>query len=82
MGTSDTYTYSMKGPRSVRERYMRAAPTDLCSQSQNHLSPGSGEAERTNRMATTVRVEYVSKFPSECVSTINLKLLLVDRTSN
>jgi len=29
MGTSYTYTHSVKDPRSDKERYMRAAPMDL-----------------------------------------------------
>jgi hypothetical protein len=34
-----TYTYLVKDPWSDRERYMRAAPMDLYSPSQNHLTP-------------------------------------------
>jgi hypothetical protein len=55
VGTGNAYTYSVKDPRSDRERYIREAPMDLRSSSQNHLTPGRGEAERTNRMVTTVR---------------------------
>jgi hypothetical protein len=29
VGTGNTYTYSVRDPRSDRERYMRAAPIDL-----------------------------------------------------
>jgi len=50
---SDTYTYSVKDPRSHKERYMRAAPMDLCSSSQNHITLGREDAEMTNRMMTT-----------------------------
>jgi len=53
VGTGNTYTYSVNNPRSDRERYIREAPIDLRSSCQNHLSLGRGEAERTNRMATS-----------------------------
>jgi len=37
-GAGNTYTHSVKEPRSQRERYMRAAPMDLRSQVRtNHL---------------------------------------------
>jgi hypothetical protein len=36
--TSNTYTYSVKDPRSDRERYMRAAQMDLRSLHQNHFA--------------------------------------------
>jgi len=55
VGIGNAYTYSMKDPRSDRERYIRVAPMELRSSSQNYLTPGRGEAERTNRMVTTVR---------------------------
>jgi len=55
VGTGNAYTYSVKDPRSDRVQYIRAAPMELRSSSQNHLTPGRGEAERTNRMVTTVR---------------------------
>jgi len=35
MRTRDTYTCSVKDPRSHRERYIRAPQIDLCSESQN-----------------------------------------------
>ena len=53
IGTSDTHTYSVIDARSDRERYMRAAPMDLRTPSQNYSTPRGVEAERTNRMATT-----------------------------
>ena len=40
VGTSNAYTYSVKDPRSDRERYMRAAPMDLRSPHQNHFALG------------------------------------------
>ena len=54
VGIGNAYTYSVKDPRSDRERYIRAAPMDLRSSNQNHLPPGKGEALRTNRMATII----------------------------
>jgi len=60
IGTSPTYTYSVVRPWSDRERYMRAAPMDLRAPSQHNLDPGRKEAERTNRMATTVGARQVS----------------------
>jgi len=67
-GNSDTYTASVKDPlaRSHRERYMRAAPMDLCSQSQNHLTPWSRETER--QTGWRLQEEHVSKFRSERAS--------------
>jgi hypothetical protein len=38
VGNSNTYTHSVKDPRSDRERYMRAAPMDLHSPDQNHFA--------------------------------------------
>jgi hypothetical protein len=34
VGTGNTYTYSVKDPRSDRERYMRVALTDLFTKSE------------------------------------------------
>ena len=45
--------HSVRDPWSHRERYMRAAPIDLCSSSQNHLT-AKEKTEWTNRMATKV----------------------------
>jgi hypothetical protein len=47
-----TYTYSVREPRSDRERYMRAAPMDLYPPNQNRFTQGMREAERTNIMET------------------------------
>jgi hypothetical protein len=47
----NTYTYSVRDPRSDRERYMRAAPMDLRPPSQNRLALGKDGAEITNKMA-------------------------------
>jgi hypothetical protein len=69
IGTSPTYTYSVVRPQSDRERYMRAAPMDLRSPSQHNWDPGRREAERTNRMATTVGVREYVRFRSDWVST-------------
>jgi len=39
-GSDNTYTYSVRDPRSDRERYMRVAPMALRSPSQNHFVLG------------------------------------------
>ena len=59
---------TVKDPRSDRARFMRAAPMNLCSSSKNHLTPGSGVAERTNRM--TPAVEARKKISVRADSTI------------
>ena len=62
VGTGNTYTYSVKDPRSDRERYIRAAPIDLHSPSQNHFilweERQRGQTEwrlRAHSKTTTVR---------------------------
>jgi len=67
IGIRDTHTYSVIDARSDRERYMRAAPMDLRTPSQNYSTPRRVEAERTNRMATTEK--KVRKTLSEQIST-------------
>ena len=52
--TGNAYSNSVRDPRSDRERYSRQAPIDLHSLSQNNQTLSKRDAERTNRMATTV----------------------------
>jgi hypothetical protein len=73
----NTYTHSVKEPRSLRERYMRAAPMDLRFTSQNFIISGSGDTARTHKIATTVEAgEHVSvrKGGSESITFISYLL--------
>jgi hypothetical protein len=81
-GNGDTYMDSVKDPlaRSHRERYMRAAPMDLCSQSQNHLTPWRRQTER--QTGWQLQEKHVSKFRSErAPENFNLNVLLVTSMS-
>ena len=71
IGTSDTHTYSVIDARSDRERYMRAAPMDLRTPSQNYSTPRGVEAERRQRGRTEWRLQNknVRKTLSEQIST-------------
>ena len=90
VGTGNAYTYSVKDPRSDRERYILAAPMDLRLESQIHLTRLlNGGVERTNRIATVVagnlysnvwskrdfdKYNFIPYVPSRRASEVTIKL--------